>query len=88
MSVPERKVIIPEVIEPDEKLPRDLVALRKFAYLMDEAVPVPGTRRRVGLDPGRRRGHRRVPLGLDHLRRAAASRSGVPHCAHGVLRPD
>ena len=50
--MPDRKVFIPEVIEPDEKLPRDLVALRKFAYLMDEAVPVPGTRRRVGLDAG------------------------------------
>lgn len=46
------KVLIPEVVEPDEKLPRDLVALRKFAYLMDEAVPVPGTGRRVGLDAG------------------------------------
>jgi hypothetical protein len=42
--------IIPEVIEPDEKLPRDLVALRKFAYLMDEAVRIPGTRRGIGLD--------------------------------------
>jgi hypothetical protein len=52
LSVPDRKILIPEVIEPDEKLPRDLVALRKFAYLMDEAVPVPGTRRRVGLDAG------------------------------------
>jgi hypothetical protein len=52
LSVPAPKPIIPEVIEPDEKLPRDLVALRKFAYLMDEAVPVPGTRRRVGLDAG------------------------------------
>ena len=50
--MPERKVFIPEVIEPDERLPRDLVALRKFAYLMDEAVPVPGTGRRVGLDAG------------------------------------
>jgi len=50
--VPATKVIIPEVFEPDERLPRDLVALRKFAYLMDEAVPVPGTRRRVGLDAG------------------------------------
>ncbi len=39
-------------MEPDEQLPRDLVALRKFAFLMDEAVPVPGTRRRVGLDAG------------------------------------
>lgn len=50
--MPEGKLHIPEVIEPDESLPRDLVALRKFAYLMDEAVPVPGTRRRVGLDAG------------------------------------
>ena len=45
-------VFIPEVIEPDERLPADLVALRKFAYLMDEAVAIPGTRRRVGLDAG------------------------------------
>lgn len=43
---------IPEVIEPDEKLPADLVALRRFAYLMDEAVPIPGTKKRVGLDAG------------------------------------
>jgi len=43
-------VHIPEVIEPDEKLPADLVALRRFATLMDEAVAIPGTRRRVGLD--------------------------------------
>ena len=43
-------VHIPEVIEPDEKLPRDLVALRRFAYLLDEAVAIPGTRKRVGLD--------------------------------------
>jgi hypothetical protein len=42
--------IIPEVVEPDEKLPRDLVALRKFAYLMDEAVRIPGTGRGIGLD--------------------------------------
>jgi len=44
------KIHVPEVIEPDEKLPADLVALRRFATLMDEAVAVPGTRRRVGLD--------------------------------------
>lgn len=43
-------VHIPEVIEPDEKLPRDLVALRRFAHLMDEAFEIPGTRMRVGLD--------------------------------------
>jgi len=48
----EPEPIIPEVIEPDERLPADLVALRKFAYLMDEAVAIPGTRRRVGLDAG------------------------------------
>jgi hypothetical protein len=45
-------LFIPEVLEPDEKLPADLVALRRFAYLMDEAVPIPGTRKRVGLDAG------------------------------------
>jgi hypothetical protein len=43
-------VHIPEVFEPDEKLPADLVALRKFSVLMDEAVGVPGTRMRFGLD--------------------------------------
>lgn len=42
---------IPEVIEPDEKLPADLVALRKFSILMDQAVGVPGTSFRFGLDP-------------------------------------
>jgi hypothetical protein len=47
---PFMKIHVPEVIEPDEKLPADLVALRRFATLMDEAVAVPGTRRRVGLD--------------------------------------
>lgn len=44
------KVRIPEVIEPDAKLPPDLVALRKFARLMDEAFQVPGTKMRFGLD--------------------------------------
>lgn len=43
-------VHIPEIIEPDEKLPPDLVALRRFADVMDEAFPLPGTSRRVGLD--------------------------------------
>ena len=52
MSVAEPELFIPEVIEPDEKLPADLVALRKFAYFMDEAVAIPGTKRRVGLDAG------------------------------------
>lgn len=44
------QVVVPEIVEPDESLPRDLVALRQFALLMDEAFPIPGTRRRVGLD--------------------------------------
>ena len=47
----DEKVHIPEVIEPDEKLPADLVALRKFSILMDEAVGIPGTSFRFGLDP-------------------------------------
>lgn len=44
------KVHIPDVVEPDSKLPRDLVAMRRFAYIMDEAFSIPGTRVRVGLD--------------------------------------
>lgn len=44
------KVHVPEVFEPDEKLPRDLLALRKFAFLMDQAFPIPGTNVRVGFD--------------------------------------
>jgi hypothetical protein len=46
-SVPRSKTFIPEIVEP---LPPDLMALVKFARLMDEAVAVPGTNRRVGLD--------------------------------------
>ncbi len=52
LSMAREKPIRPEVIEPDSKLPSDLVALRKFAYLMDEALPVPGTHRRIGIDAG------------------------------------
>lgn len=44
------RVIIPEVVEPEENLPRDLQAMKRFARLMDEAVRIPGTQRRVGLD--------------------------------------
>ena len=46
------KVHIPEVFEPDEKLPPDLVALRNFSRLLDEAIAIPGTNRRIGLDAG------------------------------------
>ncbi|HKO56837.1 MAG TPA: DUF4112 domain-containing protein [Thermoanaerobaculia bacterium] len=45
-----RKVLIPEVIEADEALPPDLRALRRFARLMDEAFPIPGTTKRFGVD--------------------------------------
>jgi Domain of unknown function (DUF4112) len=45
------KAIVPEVLEPDERLPADLRALRRFANLMDRALPIPGTHRRFGLDP-------------------------------------
>jgi hypothetical protein len=50
-SVPDT-IHIPEVVEPDDKLPADLLALRRFAWLMDEAIAIPGTRMRVGLDAG------------------------------------
>lgn len=45
-----REAIVPEVLEPEAQIPADLRALRRFAVLMDEAVPIPGTRKRVGLD--------------------------------------
>jgi hypothetical protein len=45
-----QQAIVPEVYEPDEKLPADLVALRRFAHFMDQAVPIPGTSRRFGAD--------------------------------------
>jgi hypothetical protein len=48
--VPPDKVHIPDVIEPDAKLPKDLVALRKFAFYMDEAFTIPGTNFKVGID--------------------------------------
>jgi Domain of unknown function (DUF4112) len=48
--MPATRVLIPEVVEADSEIPMDLVALRRFAILMDAAVPIPGTRRRVGLD--------------------------------------
>jgi hypothetical protein len=44
-------VLSAEVYEPDEALPRDLVALRRFASLMDNAIPIPGTKKGIGLDP-------------------------------------
>lgn len=36
-------------MEPDEVLPQDLVALRRLAWLLDAAVAIPGTRKRVGI---------------------------------------
>lgn len=46
------KIHEPVVIEPDERLTPDLVALRKFAWLLDSAFAIPGTKRRVGIDAG------------------------------------
>jgi hypothetical protein len=42
--------IIPEIYEADESIPADLRAMRRFARLMDEAVAIPGTTKRIGLD--------------------------------------
>lgn len=49
-SVAERKTIIPEVLPPEEDLPPDILALEQLARLLDEAIEIPGLRRRVGLD--------------------------------------
>jgi hypothetical protein len=44
------RVIIPEVVEREELLPPDLLALKRFAWLLDEAIAIPGTRHRIGVD--------------------------------------
>jgi hypothetical protein len=44
------KIHTPDVLDPDEKLPADLLALRRFAHYMDAAFQIPGTRMRVGID--------------------------------------
>ncbi|MFA6955266.1 MAG: DUF4112 domain-containing protein [Thermoanaerobaculia bacterium] len=44
------RVIIPEVLPPERPLSADLEALKRVAQLLDEAVAIPGTRRRIGLD--------------------------------------
>lgn len=44
------RVIIPEVVPPERPLTSDLETLRNIARLLDEAVAIPGTRRRIGLD--------------------------------------
>ncbi len=46
---PSSTPLIPEVVEPDAALPQDLVALRRLAWLLDAAVAIPGTRKRVGI---------------------------------------
>jgi len=45
------RVFIPEVVEPDSALPRDLQALKRFAILLDASIQIPGMRRKVGLAP-------------------------------------
>jgi hypothetical protein len=45
------KPIEPEVLEPDEELPADLLVLKNFAILLDRAFKVPGMNRRVGIGP-------------------------------------
>lgn len=46
----DRKAIIPEVLPPETDLPPDLLALTRLARLLDEAIEIPGIRRKVGLD--------------------------------------
>ena len=41
--------LIPEIVEPEALLPPDLAALRRLAWLLDAAVAIPGTRKRIGI---------------------------------------
>lgn len=43
--------IIPEVLPPETDLPPELEALDHLAKLLDEAIEIPGTGKRIGLDP-------------------------------------
>lgn len=45
-----RPPLVPEIVD-DGPLPADILALQRLARLLDQAVAVPGTTRRVGLDP-------------------------------------
>lgn len=47
----QREPIVPEIVDDDASLPRDLLALKNLGILLDRAFPVPGTRRRVGISP-------------------------------------
>jgi hypothetical protein len=40
-----------EIYEPDETLPPDLRALRRFAILLDDEFAIPGVKRRIGINP-------------------------------------
>jgi hypothetical protein len=46
----DKAVLIPEIVEPDEQIPRDLLALRRFAWLLDAAFEIPGTKTRAGIN--------------------------------------
>ena len=43
--------IIPEVLPPETDLPPELEALDQLAKLLDEAIEIPGTGKKIGLDP-------------------------------------
>jgi hypothetical protein len=46
----DKAVLIPEIVEPDEQIPRDLLALRRFAWLLDAAFEIPSTKTRAGIN--------------------------------------
>lgn len=46
----DRTPIIPEVLPSEDDLPADLLAMERLARLLDQAVEIPGLRRKVGLD--------------------------------------
>lgn len=48
--VSDHRPIIPEVLPPESELTPDLVAMEQLARLLDEAIEIPGTGKKIGLD--------------------------------------
>ena len=81
--------LVPEVATLD---PARMARLRRVGWLLDNSIPIPGTRYRLGIDqiiglvPGHRRPDRRRPLALHHRRGVAARRAPRAARAHGLER--
>ena len=81
--------LVPEVATLD---PRRMARLRRVGWLLDNSIPIPGTRYTLGIDqliglvPGHRRPDRRRPFPLHHRRGRADGRAPRAARPHGLER--